>query len=514
MTMTRDDPATDLRPRIRALEATARALEPDGDARAAILGPALAYAERFLDGLDTAPAFVDDVASGRGILGLAIREEPADLAGLLERLGRQVDRPGINPASGGHLGYIPGGGLYAAAVGDYLSDITNRYPGVYYASPGAVHLEHHLLRWMADLIGYPAESAGTFTSGGSLANLTAVVAARDAHGIRGDLVGRAVVYVSSQTHHSVPKALRIAGLGECVVRQVPLDERYRMRPDALEDLLRGDRSAGLAPWLLVASAGTTDVGAVDPLEPLAGVAADHGLWYHVDGAYGAFFALTRAGRARLSGIERADSVVMDPHKTLFLPYGSGVVLVRRREDLLRAFTEEAAYMQDARQVQAEPSPADLSPELTRPFRGLRLWVPLLLHGVAAFRAALEEKLLLTRYFHSRVAALGYEVGPEPELSVAVYRYVPARMRSGEAPRDRSEINRINEGILRRVNGDGRIFLSSTNLDGYFTLRFACVVHRTHLATVDLLLGILAQAAAEVEGGGEAGGRVASAQGRG
>ena len=488
----------DLVRRVRALEAVARALEPDAEARAAIRDPAIAYAEGFLDALADLPAFEGDQSLATGIARVSFGEEPTDIATLLELLARHVDNSGLNPASGGHLGYIPGGGIYTSAVGDYLADVTNRYSGVYYASPGGALLEHHLLDWMARLIGYPAKAAGTFCSGGSIANLTAIVAAREARGLRAADTPRVVTYLTAQTHHSVPKALRIAGLGESVTRLVALDDRYRMRADVLEQLVRADREAGLLPWLVVSSAGSTDVGAVDPLEAIADVATAHGLWHHVDGAYGAFFALTADGRAILRGMERSDSIVMDPHKTLFLPYGSGVVLVRDRAHLLRAFTMEAAYMQDALAHRVELSPADLSAELTRPFRGLRLWLPLLLHGLAPFRAALEEKLLLARYFRARAAELGYEVGPEPDLSVVIYRYLPVAMRKGDVPRDPEAQNRINRRILERIHQDGRVFISSTLLDGFFTLRFACVVHRTHLETVDLLLALLAAAAAAEE----------------
>jgi glutamate/tyrosine decarboxylase-like PLP-dependent enzyme len=494
----------DLIARIRALEATARALEPDVAARAAMREPAIDYAERFLEAIGELPAFVGDQERARPIAEGEIGEGPTDVRVLLDRLGRHVDQSGINPASGGHLGYIPGGGVYAAALGDYLADITNRYAGVFYANPGAVLLEHHLLAWMARLLGYPEGAAGTFCSGGSVANLTAIVAAREARGIRAADIPRVTVYLTSQTHHCVPKALRIAGLAEAVVRPVPLDERYRMRPDALDRMVREDREAGRAPWLVVASAGSTDVGAVDPLDAIAEVASAHGLWFHVDAAYGGFFVLVERCWELFRGMERSDSVVVDPHKTLFLPYGSGAVLLRDRAALLRAFSMEAAYLQDAA-AGTDLSPSDVSIELTRPFRGPRLWFPLLLHGLAPFRAALEEKLLLARYFRRKAAALGYEVGPEPDLSVVVYRYLPSAMRRGEVPRDPEAISRINRDILDALLRDGRVFLSSTMLDGEYTLRFACVVHRTHLPQVDLLLSLLAQAAAEIE----AEGRVAS-----
>jgi aromatic-L-amino-acid decarboxylase len=484
--------------RLAALEAISRRLDPDAVNRAALRDPVIAYAERFLESLASRPTYLVTPDKGRGLLDTPIGEDGIGIDRVIDLVERQVDRPGLNPASGGHFGYIPGGGLYASSLGDYLADIGNRYAGVFFSSPGAVYLEHQLVRWMADLLGLPASAGGTLTSGGSLANLTAIVTARDHHDIRAGDVAGTVVYVSTQTHHCVAKALRIVGLGECVTRYVPLDASHRMRPDALKTMVREDRDAGLRPWLLVASAGSTDVGAVDPLDALGEVAASEGLWYHVDGAYGAFFVLTDQGRERLRGIERADSVVMDPHKTLFLPYGSGVVLVRDRATLLAAFRSEAPYLQDTAASADEPSPTDLSAELTRPFRGLRLWLPLMVHGVATFRAALEEKLLLAHYFRERVAGLGFEVGPEPDLSVVTYRWVPAAMRDGTRPYDLETVNRINAGIIDLIREDGRVYLSSTNIRGIFTLRFACVVHRSHRVQVDQVLEVLAEVSSRAE----------------
>ncbi len=479
---TRDDT---MLARLRTLEAEARALEPEGEERERLRAAVSAYADRFLDALPDSPAYVEG-DQGAGILGFLPREEPAPVEDLLALLGTSVDQPGINPASGRHLGYIPGGGVYTSALGDYLADVTNRYSGVFFASPGAVRMEHELLRWLAGVVGFPETSAGTLTSGGSIANLVAVVTARESAGLRANAVSRAVVYRSVHAHHCLDKALRIAGLGEVVVRDLPVDGHYRIRPDAAREQVQADRATGLVPWLLIASAGTTDTGSIDPLGPLADLAADEGLWYHVDGAYGALFALTDQGRERLAGMERADSLVLDPHKTLFLPYGTGVVLIRDPEPLRQAHRYHAHYMQDAARVSDAWSPADLSPELTRPFRGLRLWLPLHLHGLAPFRAALEEKLLLAQYAHRRLAEEGFSVGPEPDLSVVTFRW--------EAPRgDDTRADRVNRRILDRVLADGRVFLSSTLLDGRFTLRFAIVVHRTHRAEIDLALAMVSEA---------------------
>jgi glutamate/tyrosine decarboxylase-like PLP-dependent enzyme len=467
---------------IVALETRARALEPGAEVRRALFHDVAAYAEEFLKKLPELPAYLDSADRGIGILETPIGEEPRPLSRLLEHLRRDVDRPGLNPASGGHLGYIPGGGLYASSLADYLAAVTNRYAGVFFASPGAVRMENMLLDWMSGLVGYPKETAGgNLTSGGSIANLMGVVTARDSHGIRSRDVERSVIYLTEQAHHSVAKAIRLAGLSDAVERFVPMDERYRMRPEALERLIASDRAAGFRPFLVIASAGTTDTGIVDPIEDLAVICKKEDLWLHVDAAYGGFFVLCEPGRKALGRLDGSDSLVMDPHKTLFLPYGSGAVLVRDRTRLLESHHYAASYMQDTLRARDELSPADLSPELTKHFRGLRLWMPLLLHGLAPFRAALEEKMLLARYFHERLSERpGFEVGPYPELSVATFRYRP---KSGDP-------DLFNQKLVEAIHRDGRVFLTSTILDGRFTLRCAVVSFRVHLETIDLALEIL------------------------
>ena len=468
--------------RIRKLEAVARRLEPDGHARERIREHVTEYSEEFLDRVDDMKAYDDRKELARELRTSPIGEDPTDIEELLPLLKRAVDTPGINPASGGHLGYIPGGGLYYSALGDFLADVTNRYAGVAFAGPGAVEMENMLLDWMAELAGYPEGSAGNLASGGSIANLIAIVTAREAHELEAKDFHRCVVYQSEQVHHCVDKALRVAGMGECVRRNVPLDSRYRMIPDEVERAVAEDRERGLLPWMVIASAGTTDVGAIDPLSEIGHVARSQGLWYHIDAAYGGFFALCEEVRPKLAGMELSDSIVLDPHKGLFLPYGTGAVLVKDRAAMHRAHYYRANYMQDvAREGYGESeSPADLSPELSKHFRGLRLWLPLKLHGVAPFRACLEEKIALARYFHERVQELGFQVGPEPELSVATYWYEP----------DEGDANAFNRSLVEAMHRDGRVFISSTRLGDRFVLRLAPLAFRTHLDTIELTLEML------------------------
>jgi aromatic-L-amino-acid decarboxylase len=462
--------------RLDRLEAAARTLEMDPVGRAGLLDEAAAYAERFLTALPDLPGYVDDdEAAAAALPEPIVGDAPSDIGATLTSLWDGVDRVGVNEMAGHFFGFIPGPGLHASAVADYLGAVTNRYGGVAFGAPGLVRLQRRLLDWIGAHVGYPTGSGGDLTSGGSIANLIAIVTARDAARVQPAELPRLVVYLTDQTHHSVAKALRIAGLAAATVRSVPIDDHFRMDAERLARQVERDRADGLRPWLAVASAGTTDTGAVDPLPLIADVAASNGLWFHVDGAYGGAFALCETGRTRLAGIERSDSLVMDPHKGLFVPFGTGVVLVKDRAAMIRSHVDEASYLQDALTGDGEVSPADVSPELTRPNRVLRVWLPLRLHGAAAFRSALEEKLALAEHLHARLGEIPeIEVGPEPDLSVVTFR---CRGRDGDA-------SAASERLHRALLADGRAFLSSTTIGGAFTLRMAILNLRTHREHVD------------------------------
>ncbi len=475
--------------KIKQLEKLSRLLETDLSDREKYLREVARYSEDFLTNLDEKLTYVDSKDKGIGIYDSPISDEPVELNAVLNLLRTNVDEPGINPASGGHLGYIPGGGLYLSSLADYLADITNRYAGIFFASPGAVRMENLLLKWMADLIGYPENAAGNLTSGGSISNLIAITTARDAFNLKAKDYNRCVAYMTRQVHHSIDKALRIAGLKECVDRFIPVDENFRMDTAALEDAIIKDRESGLIPWLIVSSAGTTDTGSVDPVEQIGKIAEKYSLWHHVDGAYGAFFILSDTGKKILKGLNKSDSIVMDPHKGLFLPYGTGAVLVKDKKKLFDSYYYEANYMQDALASNEELSPADLSPELSKHFRGLRLWLPLKLLGLKPFRAALEEKIYLARYFYQQLSELdNFELGFYPDLSIVTFRYIP---KHGNA-------NQFNQLLLKEIHKDGRVFLSSTLLNNNFTIRAAILSFRTHLNYIDLTINILKEKIVELE----------------
>jgi aromatic-L-amino-acid/L-tryptophan decarboxylase len=462
------------------LEKISMLLEPTPKQRKQAQDKVIAYTESFLNNIERRKTFTTSKEMGAGILKTPISEKGIGIGKALQLLKKNVDDTGLNPASGGHMGYIPGGGIYYSALGDYMADITNRYAGVFFANPGAVRMENMLINWTAKLMGYPKNTAGNLTSGGSISNLIAICTARDAKKITAKRITTSVIYLTQQAHHSLQKALRIAGLGECILRYVKMDARYKMDTAHLQQQIIKDKENGLNPFLIIASAGTTDTGAIDPLVKIAAIAKKENLWYHIDAAYGGFFILTAEGKKKLKGIALSDSVTVDAHKSLFLPYGSGIVLVKDKKQLYDTFHYDASYMQDTLSATDELSPADVSPELTRHFRGMRLWLPLQLYGVKPFRACLEEKMLLAKYFYKKIKELGFETEIEPELSVVIYRYIPKK---GDA-------EQFNKELGEAIKNDGRVFISSTTLNGKYTLRFACLVFRTHKKQVDQLLAVI------------------------
>ncbi|MBI1732921.1 MAG: aminotransferase class V-fold PLP-dependent enzyme [Gammaproteobacteria bacterium] len=486
---TPSDRSVELVQTIRKFALDARALEPSVGERRQLLASVNEFAEAFLAEVDTRPAYLDTEHKGRGLYASPISESGMEMDAVLRLFKENVVDVGLSPVSPRFLAYIPPCSLYTGALGDFLAAVTNQFAGYFSSCPGAVRMEHQLLRWMADVIGYPPSALGAMLSGGSTAILAGVVTARDAHGLAGRDYEKCVVYMTDLTHHAMDKALRIAGMKEAVRRRVGMDAGYRMDPAQLDHAIRADLAAGLKPWLIAASAGTTDLGSVDPLEALADVAERHRLWFHVDGAYGGLFILSELVRDKFRGIARADSVVLNAHKALFTPFGLAVVLVRDGQLLQRAHFHTANYLQDTLLEDEEPSPADLGPELTRNFRGPRLWLPLKLLGVAPFRAALSEKILLTRYAYEKIGSLpGFEVGPYPDLSVFAFRYVPAHGIADD----------FNRRLVEAIRRDGTILLSSTTLDGRYMIRFAVLSYRTHLDTIDLAIDVIRRKVREQE----------------
>jgi aromatic-L-amino-acid/L-tryptophan decarboxylase len=411
-------------------------------------------------------------------------EAPAELTETLAQL-RAVLATGVDNAAPGELAYIPGSGLLTSALGDLLAGVANRYTGMSGFTPAAVALEQGVLRWLTELFDLPERSQGLLLSGGSNANLTAIVTAREKHADgRADL---ATIYVGEHAHASVRKAARIAGVPGPQIRVCGSSDGARLDPECVRVAIKQDLAEGLRPAAIVGAAGTTNAGAIDPLDRLADLAAELDVWFHVDAAYGGFFQLTQRGRERLAGIERADSITLDPHKSLYLPFGTGALLVRERDDLAHAFAESGDYLRDhSEDLDTLPDFSAITPELTREWRGLRLWLPLQLHGVAAFERSLDATLdLAADAWRDLRADPAVEVIGEPDLSIVVFRVV-----GDDAAQD---------AAVRAINADGRVRLSTTVIDGRVAVRLAVLSHRTTRSTVEIALRLIHEAAAVAAG---------------
>jgi len=449
-------------------------LEPDRETRQGLNEQVLSYLGDWYDRASEMEASGTDLDEATL---QSLRRPPGeagrDLGSILDDLDL-AGRPGIYHQSGGHMSYIPNSGMYSAALADLLATGLNRYTGISGAAPGFAAIEHGVIDWMTELFDLGPDSSGLLLSGGSMANLTAIVAARTAK--LGDEFTEGVLYVTPHTHHSVGKAARIVGLRADQIVPVEVDDELRMSVPALRDRVVSDRALGKEPFLVVASAGTTDTGTVDPLGAMADLAGTEGLWLHVDAAYGGFFQLTERGRRTLAGIERGDSIALDPHKGLSIPFGVGALLVRDESALVDAHQGRGAYLRDEDSYLGVRDIASLGPELSRPFRGLQVWLPLHLHGVAAFREALDQSLDVAEHAYERLAGIeGIEARWRPDLSLVAFGF-------GD--------DDLGREALTAVNADRSVHLSPTTVEGRFVLRFAIINRRTTVDHVDHAIDII------------------------
>jgi aromatic-L-amino-acid decarboxylase len=465
-------------------------LEPSADEMRSMIDLATDRIIAHIASLAEQPATaVEDGPAVARALAEPLPEAGTPFPELLELLFDRAVPASFNSAGPGYLAYIPGGGVFPSAVADLVANAVNRYVGVWLAAPGLVQLEANVIRWFCDIVGLPEGAGGILTTGGSLANFTALVTARRER-LPEDFL-RGTIYASQEVHHSLQKAAVLAGFPEANVREISVDETYAVHADRLAERVREDREAGWQPFMVVGSAGTANTGAVDDLGALADIAAQEHLWFHVDGAYGGFFMLTERGRTALAGIERADSVAMDPHKGLFLPYGNGSLLVRDPEALRRAHTTFADYMPEMQEDRDFVDFCELSPELSRDFRGLRAWLPVKLFGIEAFRAALDEKLDLARWITDALRGeADMEILAEPQLSLNAFRLAPAGYSA-------DQLNDLNRRLLAGINARQNVFLTGTVLEGRFALRICVLSFRTHQDRMEQCLEDIRASAREI-----------------
>ncbi len=465
-------------------------LEPTGDEMRRVMRT---VTERVVDHITSLPTQPSFHVEGAEALARALIEpmpdDGAPLEGLLETVFDRAAPTSFNTAGPGYLAYIPGGGLFHSAVADFIASAINRYVGVWLAAPGLSQLEANVLAWFAEIVRYPAEARGILTSGGSLSLLSALVVARHDR-LDGKMDG-ATLYISDQGHHAIGKAAHLAGFHADAIRVVATDDDFRLRLDVLEDMVRADRAAGKRPFLVVGSAGTVNTGVVDDLAGMADVAARESLWFHIDAAYGGFFMMTERGQQLMRGMDRADSITLDPHKGLFLPYGTGSLLVRNGEALRLAHAADAAYLPVMRDGEEFMDFCQYSPELSRPFRGLGVWLPFKLVGARVFREQLDEKLDLARWAADQLRQLpALEIVAEPELSLLAFRLAPHGMAAGA-------LNDLNRRFLERINARRRVYITATTVRGVFMLRICILSFRTHADRVAMGIDDIRAAAAEV-----------------
>ncbi len=352
-------------------------------------------------------------------------------------------------------------------LGDLLASCFDANLAVWAAA--ATEIEEQAIRWVAQFVGFPA-GAGAFTSGGTVSNMTALAAAREraVPGSRRDGLGNVfpTLYCSDEAHYSIERAAELLGIGSGNVRSLPIDADRRLVPEAVEAAISADRAAGRTPIAVIATAGTTLTGACDPIDALADVSAEAGVWLHVDGAYGLPAASTPSAAHLFAGLDRADSVTLDAHKWLYLPKACGVLLVRNRGDLAQAFSHEEAYIPHERTGHM----VDITLEYSRPFRALKLWLAFRAHGAQAFREAVEDNLRQARLLFDLVVAhdaLEPLCGPPP-LSIVPFRH---RGSGGD-------VDAENARLVRALQEDGRVWVAPATIDGKVGLRPCFVNFRT------------------------------------
>jgi len=395
------------------------------------------------------------------------------------------------------FGFINATADPVGTTADYLAAALN--PNCWGGDHAAIHVENQVVRWLAALLGLPAGAEGILVSGGSMANFTALAAARRAmtpgnvreDGLGGEGRPKLVVYASDQVHHCVDKAVDLLGIGTRNLRKIETDERFRIRLDLLERAIAEDRAAGLSPAIVVGTAGTVNTGAIDPLDALAELCRRESLWFHVDGAYGAMAVLSRELAPLFAGLEKADSIAADPHKWLYVPYEAGATFVRESGRLAATFRKFPEYLASDPESPF-PGPAwfaERGVELSRGFKALKVWMGIRVHGTRAYARAIENDVALARFLSDEVDRRpDYERLAEPVLSIANFRWRPVGAGLSE-----SDIDRLNRRIVNRLVGAGSFFLAPTILKGRTAMR-ACIVNfRTTREDLTFLLDEAARA---------------------
>src|SRR6266487_5057681 len=444
----------------------------------------------YLEGLRRRPVYRHTSSREiRSRLDPALPVKGTDFDSLLNVFQETIVRFSRQNAHPRMLGYVQSPGTPIAVFADLLASTLNANLTIWRSAPAPVDLERLTIDWIRQILGFKTGAGGLFVSGGSMANLIGIAMARQTKDYSSAPLR---LYASSETHFSVAKAAALLGIGRENVRYVAVDERFKIRVDDLVAKITADLEAGYVPFCVVANAGTVNTGAVDPLVEIREIANRFQLWMHVDGSYGAFAVLAKSARGLFAGLERADSIALDPHKWLYLPVDVGCVIYRAPEITRAVFAHEAEY---TRIIGEEADEAfafwDYGPELSRRFRALKVWMLLKGVGVSALSEAIENNLACARHLESMVRASDdFEMAAPVELSIFCFRHMPVQLRN-ESPKT---IDAFNERLLVALQRDGSSYLSNATLGGRFALRGCVLNYRTTLRDMEILLDDLRRVA--------------------
>ena len=426
----------------------------------------------------------------------AILEEPLPYAGMpwrdaLEQFERQVVAPTNHVDHPRFFAYIPLANNFVGVMADALASGYNIFNAVWLQGAGAAQVERLTVDWLRQIFGLPQTAGGSFVSGGSVANLTGLAVARQAR-LAGDMRG-AVAYCSDQTHFAISRGMRVLGFAPQQLRKIPSDPCFRLSLTDLREAIAADRVAGLKPFCLVATAGTTNTGSVDPLEELADLCLAEGLWLHVDGAYGAPAMLCPPGKRLLRGLERVDSLALDAHKWLFQPIECGVLLVRERRWLAETFKEQGEYLKDIEQAGEEVNFMYQGLQLTRQFRALKLWLTFKVFGLDAISQAIQAGFHNAELAEALLREAGcWEIVTPAQMAIVTFRYRPA-------DGDETLANQVTHDLVGALLDDGYAFASGTQLRDKTVLRMCCNNPRTTPEDLKKTIQRMGRLAGELEG---------------
>lgn len=425
--------------------------------------------------------------------------DPQDIDSLLEEVGEKIFSSVTNSAGPRYFGYITGGGNQVAVLAEMIKASLNQNNLKWHSSPASTELERMVMRWVAEFIGYPASSEGVLLSGGSVANFNCLAVARkikasvdvSEEGIYGSKP--MTVYVSEEGHSSFDKAMDMLGLGKQYLRKIPVDDQMRIIPDRLEEKIQTDKNRGYNPICAIAVAGTTNSGAVDDLEAVADICRRHDLWYHVDAAYGGPAAKVKMVAPLFKGIERADSVVVNPHKWMYVPFEAGGVLVKDPDHLRQTFSTIPDYLKSDEQTGGRTDLMEYNLPLTKEFKALKVWMTLKAYGADRLRKEITSDIQKAQYLVSLVKKHpNLELMAPAPLSIVCFRYNPGGV-------DNELLNKLNDRLINEIESDGRVFLTGTKINGKTALRLCFINHRTEKSDIDFLREVVLEIGEKIEG---------------